>query len=174
MGQKVRSGLQHWIFHASQHMTSFDDTGQGRKRHLLFPEWEFVCRGFLYIGDFQHWNPAAVLPAGLPVSHMLKQSLNSGRGSILTTLHPWHFLKELNEQQTRVHKDGSGLWNCSPACYQVKGYWPPLPHLGHPDFDVVLHGAWAAQTHSGNTLRPIVLHHSNHLHTLPWQNFEEL
>lgn len=93
-GQKVRSGLPHWIFHVSQHMASLDDM-TGKEEASLVPDWSFICRGFPYIGGFQHWNPAAILPVGLPVSHMLKYSLNSGRGSILTTPHPWHFLKEL-------------------------------------------------------------------------------
>lgn len=46
--------------------------GTGKEETSPVPGVRFICRGFLYIGDFQHWNPAAVLPAGLPVSHMLK------------------------------------------------------------------------------------------------------
>lgn len=113
MGQKVCSGLPYWIFHASQHMASLDDI-TGKEEASLVPEWSFICRGFPYIGGFQHWNPATILPVGLPVSHMLKYSLNSGRGSILTTLHPWHFLKELKDQQTRAHKDAwlAKLFTC--------------------------------------------------------------
>lgn len=106
-------------------------------------------------------------------SQMLKHSLNSGRGPILTILNLWHFLIELNGQQTRAHKGGSVLGNRFPACYQVQRYWLAPPHLGHMDCDVVLH---MGTGFPGRTWEhsEAILCRSNHVHTLPWQNFEEL
>ena len=137
-----------------------------------------ICHDHYWVNILESVSTEIQQPVGLPISQMLKHSLKTGGDPVLITLHPSHFLiegkrKELNDSGTRACKDGQWLRELFP-CYQVKSYGPPPPHLGCIDFDIILHGAQASWTRWVNTLRPITSHYSNHVHTLPWQNFEGL
>lgn len=149
MDQKGCSGFLHWIFWSSRHTASPHTLPwwyrADREEASLVPEWSFICRGFPYTGNFQPCNPATIPPVGLPVSQVLKHSLNSGRGSVLIPLHPWRFLIEgksrgVERPAALGHvRMGNGLGNSFPAHSPVKGHRLPLPHLGHPDSDTTWH-----------------------------------
>ena len=132
-----------------------------------------------YVKNNWGFNPSAILPLGFPVSHMLKHILNSGKGSILISLHPRHFLEEGKqggvEWLAEGHTGRAVAWKIvSLFTLRWMDTDSHLPTLADQTLTQPCTGPVGSMDSLGE--RPEANHVTefNHEHTLPWPNFEGL